>query len=69
MGTTSQLHRAVERIETAIALRGLDRFRTRGAIALEAGLTIGFITRHTPDDDEKLARLRKATREILGVLI
>lgn len=65
----SQLHRAVEKLEAVIAKKGLDRFRTRGVIGLEAGLTIGFITAQTPDDAEKLARLRKATREVLGVLI
>jgi hypothetical protein len=64
-----QLHEAVERIEAVIAMKGLDRFRTRGVIGLEAGLTIGFITPETPDDDDKLARLRQATREILGVRI
>ncbi|HEY6001698.1 MAG TPA: roadblock/LC7 domain-containing protein [Anaeromyxobacter sp.] len=60
------LHALVQRIDAVIARRKLDPFDTRGAIALQAGFGLGFIDAETPDDPEKLSRLRAAASAVLG---
>jgi predicted regulator of Ras-like GTPase activity (Roadblock/LC7/MglB family) len=60
------LHALVQRINAVIERRKLDPFDTRGAIALQAGFGLGFIDAETPDDPEKLSRLRTAASAVLG---
>jgi predicted regulator of Ras-like GTPase activity (Roadblock/LC7/MglB family) len=60
------LHALVQRIDAVIERRKLDPFDTRGAIALQAGFGLGFIDAGTPDDAEKLSRLRAAASAVLG---
>lgn len=61
-----RLYDAVQRIDALIQRRGLDRFRTRGEIALRAGFGLGFIDADTPDDPAMLAALEAAAQAILG---
>ncbi len=63
MGT---LHEAVRSIDAIIARRALPVFKTRGLIALRAGFALSLIDARTPDDAQKLERLRAAAREVLG---
>jgi predicted regulator of Ras-like GTPase activity (Roadblock/LC7/MglB family) len=64
--TGGSLHALVQRIDAVIERRKLDPFDTRGAIALQAGFGLGFIDAETPDDAEKLSRLRAAASAVLG---
>jgi len=61
-----QLHRAVQRIEAAIARKKLDAPRTRGAIALAAGFSLRCIDEDTPDDPARLSQLQAAAAAVLG---
>jgi hypothetical protein len=61
-----KLYDEVARIEQAIAARKVDVYRTKGRIALKAGFPLLSIRPETPDDADKLARLRAAAREVLG---
>jgi predicted regulator of Ras-like GTPase activity (Roadblock/LC7/MglB family) len=63
---TSQLHEIVQRIEATIQRRKLDPFKTRGEIALHAGFGLGFIDADTPDEPEKVSRLKAAATAVLG---
>jgi hypothetical protein len=56
----------VQRINRSIELRRLDAFAIRGEIALRAGFGIGFIDADTPDDADKLARLKAAASAVLN---
>jgi predicted regulator of Ras-like GTPase activity (Roadblock/LC7/MglB family) len=64
--TGGSLHALVQRIDAVIERKKLDPFDTRGAIALQAGFGLGFIDAETPDDSEKLSRLRAAASAVLG---
>jgi predicted regulator of Ras-like GTPase activity (Roadblock/LC7/MglB family) len=64
--TGGKLHALVQRIDAVIQKRKLDPFDTRGAIALQAGFGLGFIDAETPDDAEKLSKLRAAASAVLG---
>jgi hypothetical protein len=63
---SSALHQAVLAVEALIERRGGDRVRLRGQIALKAGFALDFVDAHTPDDPDKLERLRDAARAVLG---
>ena len=62
----SELYALVRRIEDLIERKKLDPFATRGQIAIEAGFGLGFIDADTPDDPDKLSRLKAAARAVLG---
>ncbi len=61
-----KLHALVQRIDRLIARKRLDPFATRGQIALQAGFGLGFIDAETPDDPDKLSRLKAAATAVLG---
>lgn len=60
-----QLHATVQRINAVIERKKLDPFKTRGEIALKAGFALGFIDAETPDDREKLSKLKAVASAIL----
>lgn len=60
-----KLYDEVLRIERAATLKKLDPFRVRGRVSLRAGFPLLSIRPDTPDDAEKLARLRAAAQQIL----
>jgi predicted regulator of Ras-like GTPase activity (Roadblock/LC7/MglB family) len=62
----SKLHALVQRINRIIERKQLDPFATRGEIALEAGFGLGFIDSETPDDPDKLSKLKAAASAVLG---
>ncbi len=61
-----QLHETVRRIDSAIARKKLDPFRIRGQIAIKAGFSLDLIGTDTPDDPDKLPKLRAAASAVLG---
>lgn len=61
-----KLFALVQRIDAAIERKKLDRFATRGEIAMKAGFGLGFIDAETPDDAGKLSKLRSAASAVLG---
>ncbi len=61
-----QLWALVQRIDAAIQRKRLDPFKVRGAIAMKAGFGLGFIDAETPDDPDKVSRLRAAAAAVLG---
>lgn len=62
----SQLYDTIQRIEQAIARKGLQPFRVKGLIALRAGFSLALIEASTPDDAAKLAALQAAAAQVLG---
>lgn len=61
-----KLYDEVQRIEQQIAARNLDLYRLKGRIALRAGFPLLAIRPETPDDAEKLERLRSAATQVLA---
>ncbi len=61
-----KLFAVVQKINAAIQRKKLDPFATRGEIAMKAGFGLGFIDADTPDDAEKLSKLRSAASAVLG---
>jgi hypothetical protein len=56
----------VQRIDALIALRGLDRFKVRGEIAIRAGFALDFVDPDTLDEPETVSRLARAASAVLG---
>ena len=61
------LYDVVAEIDRICDSRGLDPVKTKGEISMRAGFYLAVIFPRTPDDPEKLARLRVAAQEVLGV--
>ncbi len=61
----SRLHAIVQRINELIERKKLDPFQVRGEISLKAGFALGFIDAETPDDPDKVAKLRAAASAVL----
>ncbi len=64
-----EMYDAVLKIGDIIARRNLPVFKTKGLIAIKAGLSLGLITPLTPDDPVKLKKLRDAARDVLQELV
>jgi hypothetical protein len=47
--------------------RGLDPYKSRGAIALETGFLISSVGPSDPDDAERLAAVRDAAGRLLDI--
>jgi hypothetical protein len=56
-----------ERIQDHVEKNGLDLYKTRGELALKCGFLLALVTPNDPDDPEKIAALRQAAYEILGL--
>ena len=62
------LHELVQRIDARLAQSGADRFKLRGQIAIKAGFALDLVDAGTPDDPERLAKLRAAVSAVLGAI-
>lgn len=62
-----RLYNAVVQIDEIIASRGLDAFKTKGEISLKAGFFLSLVFDGTPDEDDKIAAVKKAAKDVLGV--
>jgi len=62
-----RLYDAVEEIDRVCQARGLDSVKVKGEISMKAGFFLAIVFPHTPDDADKLDKLRSATRDVLGV--
>ncbi len=61
-----QLSDAVRAVEQVISRRGLDDFKTKGLISMQAGFFLSIVSPDTTDDPERLASLRRAAEDVLG---
>jgi len=64
----SKLWEMSQQIDEAINHRGLDKAITRGKVGMEAGILMN-INENTPDDDNKILKLKLAVEKVLGVKI
>jgi hypothetical protein len=62
-----ELYDCCSRIQEHIESAGLDVFKTRGQLALKTGFLITLIGPDDPDDPQKLAALREAAEDVLGL--
>lgn len=62
-----KLYDYAQTIEQHIQSNNLDVFKTRGAIAVQAGFIITLIGPDEPDDPEKIRLLRAAAEDVLGL--
>lgn len=46
---------------------GLDVYKTRGAITLRTGFLITLVDEDDPDDPARIAAIRDAAKEVLGI--
>lgn len=60
-----QLYELSEKINEIIDRKGLDKMVTRGKIGLKSGVLMVF-REGTPEDPEKIAKIKAATKEVLG---
>jgi hypothetical protein len=63
-----QLFELSKKIDEIISQRGMDRLLTRGKIGLKSGVLMAF-NEKTPDDDEKIRKIKEAAKEIFGVAL
>lgn len=56
------------KIDDVIAKKGLDKIKLRGQIAFKSGVMLYF-TEDTPDDPDKVAKIKAAAAEVLGEAI
>lgn len=64
----SQLFELSKKIDDLIAQKNMDKMVTRGKIGLKSGILMAF-NENTPDDAEKIQKIRDAATEILGVAL
>lgn len=64
----AQLLELSNKIDKLILQKGMDRMITRGKIGLKSGILMAF-NEKTPDDIEKIMKLKEAAMEVLGVTI
>ncbi len=62
MGLLFELSKKIDEI---ISQKGMDRPTTRGKIGLKSGVLMSF-NEKTPDDAEKMRKIKEAVKEILG---
>lgn len=62
-----RLFDAVSTIDQVIASRGLDPMKTKGEIGLKSGFFLALVFPDTPDDAERITKLRAATMDVLGI--
>jgi hypothetical protein len=63
----SKLYDSCQYVIREIDARGLDPYKSRGALALETGFLISSVTADQPDDLQKAAALREAASKILQI--
>jgi hypothetical protein len=68
-GLMGQLYDMREKIEVAIEKQGLDHFQIKGKISLKSGVFLSAVNPNTPDDTNKIQKLREAAKELLGIAI
>lgn len=62
MGLLFELSKKIDEI---ISQKGMDRSITRGKIGLKSGVLMSF-NEKTPDDVEKIRKIKEAVKELLG---
>jgi hypothetical protein len=62
-----RLFDAVQEIDRECAVRGLDPAKVKGEIGMKAGFFLMIVFPTTPDDPDKLEKLRAATQVVLGI--
>lgn len=53
-------------IEALIARKQLDEFGTKGRISAKAGFVLSLVDERTPDDPDKIQRLKDAVFDVVG---
>ncbi|MEI7811341.1 MAG: hypothetical protein WCJ01_02830 [Ignavibacteria bacterium] len=66
MGQLFDLRQKIERI---IKQKGLDDIDIKGKIGMKSGVVICFLKPETPDDPNRMARVKKAASEILNTIV
>ncbi len=66
--TMGQLFEISKKIDNVISEKGMDRLVTRGKIGLKSGILMSF-NENTPDDAEKIQKIKEAAKEVLGKAI
>lgn len=63
-----QLFEISKKIDDVISQKGMDKLTTRGKIGLKSGILMAF-NENTPDDAEKIQKIKEAAKEVLGTAI
>jgi hypothetical protein len=62
-----QLYDLRLKIEAAAKAKGLDPMMVKGKLGMKCGVLFGVVNPSTPDDAEKIAKVKKAAAEVLGI--
>jgi hypothetical protein len=65
--TVGKLYDYATRIQQHIESKGLDVYKTRGALAMKTGFLVTLVGPDDPDDPEMVQALRDAAWEVLGL--
>ena len=65
----SQLYDMKLRVEEKIKADGLDAMDIKGQLGLKTGVLFALISAQTPDDPAKIAKLKSAAKEVLGLVL
>lgn len=66
MGTIYDIKVAIDK---SIKDKNLNEFEVKGKIGLKTGVMLVTITPLTPDDPDKIKRLKDAAKEVLGLIL
>jgi hypothetical protein len=64
-----ELYDVCQAVLREIDTRGLDVFRTRGAVNLQVGFLITLVHEDDPDDLQRIAAVRQAAKDILDLTL
>lgn len=64
-----RLYDAIEEIDRVCTSRGLDKVKVKGEISMKAGFFLAIVFPHTPDDADKIDKLRQSAKDVLGIAL
>jgi uncharacterized protein YqgV (UPF0045/DUF77 family) len=63
-----QIFELSKKIDEIISKKGMDKMVTRGKIGIRSGVLMSF-NEKTPDNPERIRKIKEAVKEVLGVTI
>jgi uncharacterized protein YqgV (UPF0045/DUF77 family) len=63
-----QIFELSKKIDEIISKKGMDIMVTRGKIGIRSGVLMSF-NEKTPDNPERIRKIKEAVKEVLGVTI
>jgi len=62
----ARLYEMVQQLDQLIQRKGLPFAKTKGLVVIKAGFSLVLIEPTTPDDPERISKLRAAVKDVVG---